>query len=111
MIGEPLNNSLIGILPLAIVMIPFIGAALATPLGRLSEKYRDYLTLAVTAVTCLLSAVLFFYSWQETVVTAKYNIGFGELPLYFKVDQLGAVFTIYSHRLSGSWPRFFRFRT
>jgi hydrogenase-4 component B len=95
MIGEPLNNSLIGILPLAIVMIPFIGAALATPLGRLSEKYRDYLTLAVTAVTCLLSAVLFFYSWQETVI-AKYNVGFGELPLYFRVDQLGAVFTILS---------------
>ncbi|MBM4236088.1 MAG: monovalent cation/H+ antiporter subunit D family protein [Firmicutes bacterium] len=93
--GEPLNNELVGILPLAIVMIPFIGAALATPLGRLSEKYRDYLTLTVTALTCILSALLFFYSWQG-VVTAKFNIGFGELPLYFRVDQLGAVFNLLS---------------
>ncbi len=95
MSGEPVSNLSIGILPLAIVMIPFIGAALATPLGRFSEKYRDYLTLTVTAVTCILSAVLFFYSWQETVI-AKYNVGFGELPLYFRVDRLGAVFNLLS---------------
>ncbi len=93
--GEPLNNALFGILPLAIVIIPFIGAALATPLGRISEKHRDCMTLSVTAVTCILSALLFIYS-RYGIVMSLYDIGFGEMPLFFRVDQLSAVFNLLS---------------
>lgn len=90
-----IENTISSSLPLAITLIPIIGAAAAAFIGRYSEKYRDYFVLALTALVVLLSALLLNISWQESVVN-RYNIGFGEIPLYFKVDKLGAVFNLLS---------------
>jgi len=95
MIGDLLAYTSAGSLPLVILLLPIVGAIITTPLGSLSEKYRDYMVIVVTAATFILSVFLFYYSWQNTVV-GKYTVGFGELPLYFKVDRLGAVFNLLS---------------
>lgn len=95
MSGDPLTYSASGNLPLAIVMLPIIGAIIAAPIGYFSEKYRDYMVLAVTAATFILSIFLFYHSWQNIVI-GQYYVGFGELPLYFRVDRLGAVFNLLS---------------
>jgi len=90
-----IENTISSSLPLAITLIPIIGAAAVVFIGRYSEKYRDYFVLALTALVVLLSALLLNISWQESVVN-RYNVGFGEIPLYFKVDKLGAVFNLLS---------------
>lgn len=95
MSGYLSENTINSSLPLVIVLIPLIGAALAALAARFSEKFRDYLVLAITALVFLLSAVLFYLSWQD-VVSYRITVGFGELPLHFRVDKLGAVFNLLS---------------
>ncbi len=95
MSGDIAENTTASILPLAIVLIPFIGALLAVLAGRFCEKYRDYLVLAITVVVFLLSALLFKISWQEVVIL-RFPVGFGDFPLFFRVDRLGALFNLLS---------------
>ncbi len=89
------ENSIVGALPLTITLIPLIGAALAALIGRYSEKKRDLFVLAITAAVCILSFILMQNSWQAEVIT-RYMIGFGDIPLLFKVDRLGALFNFLS---------------
>ncbi|HED24695.1 MAG TPA: NADH dehydrogenase subunit, partial [Firmicutes bacterium] len=93
--GAAIENTINSSLPLAIVLIPILGAALAALAGRYSEKGRDYFVLALTALVFLLSLILFRLAWQDVVVS-RFSVGFGELPLYFRVDRLGAVFNLLS---------------
>lgn len=95
MSGELIEKTMNSGLPLAIVLIPIVGAALSVVAARYSEKHRDYLVLAITALVFLLSAVLFRIAWQE-VVTLRFPVGFGDIPLYFRVDKLGALFNLLS---------------
>ncbi|MDW7739947.1 MAG: proton-conducting transporter membrane subunit [Bacillota bacterium] len=95
MSGVVNENTITSSLPLAIVLIPILGAAATTYVSRYSEKYRDYLMLAITALVFLLSAALFYYSWQE-VVTFRVPIGLGDFSLQFRVDRLGSVFNLLS---------------
>ena len=95
MSGGLIENTLNSNLPLAIVLIPIAGAALAAVLGSYSEKARDYFVLALTALVFLLSLALFNLSWHD-VVTLRFPVGFGNIPLYFRVDKLGALFNLLS---------------
>jgi hydrogenase-4 component B len=95
MSGGLIENTVTSNLPLAIVLIPIAGAALAAVVGGYSEKARDYFVLALTALVFLLSLALFSLSWQE-IVTLRFPVGFGTIPLYFRVDKLGALFNLLS---------------
>jgi hydrogenase-4 component B len=95
MSGGQIENTVTSNLPLAIVLIPIAGAALAAVLGSYSEKARDYFVLALTALVFLLSLALFNLSWHD-VVTLRFPVGFGNIPLYFRVDKLGALFNLLS---------------
>lgn len=95
MSGVPSSGTLSGILPLAIVLLPIGGAFLSALIGRISERYRDIFVLAVTALTVFLSAILFIISWGDLVVS-RFVVGYSEIPLYFSVDRLGAVFNLLS---------------
>lgn len=90
-----LNNILNSHLPLVITLIPIAGALVSALLGRFSEKSRDYFVLTLTAVVFVLSAMLLRLVWQDPVVS-RYAVGFGDFPLYFRVDKLGAVFNLLS---------------
>ncbi|MBW6464234.1 MAG: hypothetical protein K0B84_08660 [Firmicutes bacterium] len=90
-----IENYISSNLPLAIVLIPIIGAALSALIGRYSEKQRDWYIIALTALICLLSFYLLRLSWHNEVIN-RYMIGFGDIPLYFKVDRLGALFNFLS---------------
>jgi hydrogenase-4 component B len=93
--GIPSSGNLTGILPLAVVLVPIGGAFLSALIGRLSERYRDFFVLAVTALTFVLSAILFRISWSDLVVS-HFTVGFNDVSLYFRVDKLGAVFNLLS---------------
>ncbi|MDZ4133683.1 MAG: proton-conducting transporter membrane subunit, partial [Dethiobacteria bacterium] len=95
MSGGQFENTVTSNLPLAIVLIPIAGAALAAALGSYSEKARDYFVLALTALVFLISLALFNLSWHD-VVTLRFPVGFGNIPLYFRVDKLGALFNLLS---------------
>ncbi len=93
--GTLTENALTSILPLAIALIPLMGAVLVPLAARHAEKYRDILVLAVTGLVFLLSVFLFRLSWQAPVIY-QVSVGFGELPLFFRVDRLGALFNLLS---------------
>ncbi|MCJ7806309.1 MAG: NADH dehydrogenase subunit, partial [Clostridia bacterium] len=95
MSGAIIENTITSSLPLAIVITPIVGAALVCLVGRYSEKYREYLVLGITVAVFLLSVALFRLSWQE-IVTLRFPVGFGDIPLYFRVDKLGSVFNLLS---------------
>ena len=95
MSGAIIENTITSSLPLAIVITPIVGAALVCLVGRYSEKYRDYLVLGITVAVFLFSAALFRLSWQE-IVTLRFPVGFGDIPLYFRVDKLGSIFNLLS---------------
>jgi len=95
MSGEIIENTITSSLPLAIALIPILGAALVPLAGRFSDWHRNCLVLAVTALALILSVNLLRLSWQGDVVS-MFSIGFGDLPLYFRVDRLGAVFNLLS---------------
>lgn len=93
--GAVMENSISSGLPLAVVLIPIVGSALAALIGHRWEKGRDYLVLALTALVLLLSFYLFRLAWQDVVVSS-FSVGFGDLPFNFRVDRLGAVFNLLS---------------
>ena len=93
--GELVENVITSSLPLAIVLIPILGAALAFAAARHSEKLRDLVVLAVTGAAFALSVQLFRLSWDANIIYAV-SVGFGDLPLYFRVDKLGALFNLLS---------------
>ena len=95
MIGVIPENAIISSLPLAIAIIPIIGAALVLIIGRLQERFLTAFTIGVTGLILLISVVLFRLAWQADVVSI-FPVGFGELPLFFRVDKLGAVFNLIS---------------
>ncbi len=95
MSGAEMENSIISSLPLAIALIPILGAALVPLTGRYANRYLNYLVLAITALVLILSVYLFRLSWQGDVISL-FSVGFGDLPLYFRVDRLGAVFNLIS---------------
>ncbi len=89
------ENAIISGLPLAIAMIPILSAALVPLAARFGDRYRNLLILAVTGLVLVLSAYLLRLAWQGDVIS-QFSVGFGELPLYFRVDRLGALFNILS---------------
>ena len=82
-------------LPLAIVLVSFAGAAAAPLAGWFSAKLRDWFIIFLTALICLLSFFLLQAAWPQALVKS-YQIGFGNVPLLFKVDRLGALFNFLS---------------
>jgi hydrogenase-4 component B len=95
MSGLVTENAITSSLPLAIVLIPILGAALVPLAGRFNDWCRNSLVLAVTALVLILSVNLLRLSWQGDVI-GLLPVGFGDLPLYFRVDRLGAVFNLLS---------------
>jgi hydrogenase-4 component B len=89
------ENSIQSSLPLIITIVPIVGAAVTVVLGRFPEKYRNIFVLFITASVFLLSVALFNLSWKEVVVS-RYSVGFGDIPLFFRVDKLGALFNLLS---------------
>ncbi len=95
MSGAELEHNIISSLPLAIALIPILGAVFVPLTGRFASRYLNYLVLAITAAVLILSVYLFRLSWQGDVIS-QFSVGFGDLPLYFRVDRLGAVFNLIS---------------
>lgn len=95
MSGALPENVIVSSLPLAVAVIPILGAFLVLLVGRLRESILTSLVVGITALVLVLSVVLFRMVWQADVVSS-FSIGFGELPLYFRVDRLGAVFNLIS---------------
>lgn len=95
--GVATENAIYSALPLAIALIPILGSALVPLAGRFSDRWRNWLVLVVTGLVLALSIYLFRLVWQgEGPVISTFSVGFGELPLYFRVDHLGAVFNLIS---------------
>jgi len=94
--GAVFENVITSGLPLAIALIPILAAALVPLAGYLGDRYRNILVLAVTGLVLVLSVFLFRQVWQEGEVLSRFSVGFGELPLYMRVDHLGAVFNLIS---------------
>ncbi len=93
--GAATENVITSGLPLAIAMVPILSAALV-PLARwFGDRYRNILVLAVTGLVLVLSLSLLRLVWQADVIS-QFSVGFGDLPLYFRVDRLGAVFNLIS---------------
>ncbi|MFO7951848.1 MAG: proton-conducting transporter membrane subunit [Bacillota bacterium] len=93
MTGSVSDNIINSSLPLAIVLIPIISSALVPLTGYLHYRYRNALVLFVTAFSLVLSGYLSYLVWQVDVIS-KFSLGFGEFPLFFRVDRLGAVFNL-----------------
>ncbi len=89
------DNSINSLLPLAIAIIPLLGALCVPLAGRVGDSLRNGLVILVTGLVLALSVILFQLSWQGEVVS-RFSVGFGELPLFFRVDRLGAVFNLIS---------------
>ncbi len=82
-------------LPLLIALTPIVGAVFAAFFGDFSERLRDYFLLLLTGAVVLLSFYLLQESWVNPVVKT-YAVGFGNIPLHFRVDKLGAIFNLLS---------------
>lgn len=93
--GALTENAINSGLPLAIALVPILAAALVPLAGRFGDRYRNFLVVGITALVLVLSVYLFRLAWQGNVVS-QFSVGFGELPLYFRVDRLGAVFNLIS---------------
>lgn len=89
------ENAIISSLPLAIAVIPIIGAALVLFIGRFQERMLTAFAVVITGLVLVLSVILFRLVWQADVISI-FSVGFGELPLFFRVDKLGAVFNLIS---------------
>ncbi|MGM0652083.1 MAG: complex I subunit 5 family protein, partial [Bacillota bacterium] len=84
-------------LPLAIALIPIFGAALVPLAGKFNDRWRNMVVLIVTGLVLTLSITLFRLVWVgEGPVISVFSVGFGQLPLYFRVDHLGAIFNLIS---------------
>ena len=89
------ENAIVSSLPLAIAIIPIIGAALVLLVGRLQEQLLTAFTVLITGIVLIISIILFRLVWQADVICI-FPVGFGELPLFFRVDRLGAIFNLIS---------------
>jgi hydrogenase-4 component B len=81
-------------LPLWLVLIPILGSFFVYWAGRFGESLRNYLAIFISAV-CFLLAVYLFTLVQSGEVICRI-VPFLSFALNFRVDMLGAVFTLLS---------------
>ncbi|NMB35412.1 MAG: hypothetical protein GX989_03875 [Firmicutes bacterium] len=88
-------SSIISALPLWIIITPLAGTIMVILGATYSEKIRDCLAVAISAITFILSAVLFRSACRGTV-DYLLGTGFWESPLLLRVDPFGAAFNLLS---------------
>ncbi len=94
--GAATENFITSGLPLAIALVPILAAALVPLAGRFGDRYRNILVLLITGLVLVFSVSLLRQVFVQGEVLSQFSVGFGDLPLYFRVDRLGAVFNLIS---------------
>jgi len=85
----------VSILPLLLVLVPVAGSFLVYGLGRrFGEIFRNLLAVGIS-LFCFLGAVYLFYLVQQGDVVYRV-VTFLDFGLHFRVDVLGALFTLLS---------------
>lgn len=92
---SPAQSELIySTLPLWIVLIPLAGSFFVFRAGLNNARRRDYGALLVSGLTLSAAAALFISCSGGAIVELRLRAGFFEPLLYFRVDLLGALFTL-----------------
>ena len=82
------------ILPLLLVLVPLIGSFLVYWAGRIGEVWRNYVAILIS-LACFILAVQLFFLVQTGDVVYRLS-SFLDIGLNFRVDMLGALFTLFS---------------
>lgn len=88
------NAIVYSVLPAWIALLPLAGGFLVYRAGLKRAAWRDYGALTLCGVTLALAAVLFAICSGGQVVELRLQAGFLDPLLSFRVDLLGAIFTL-----------------